>query len=127
MKPICFALVGILLQAQVALAESLAPEDVVRALVHAVHDNDLRGVLVTADLVAIANHPANAQKPQQVIRLLGQLDGREILLTNEGRHGWPESALVMMTTPIRMSFDLILVKATPEIQEDRYVVVAIHP
>lgn len=121
------AFAAIFVLAPVAFAESLQPEDVVRALVRAAHDNDLQGALDTADLAKIAAHPRHAQTPKALIGLLRRIDGRAVRFQLRTRGGWPDSAVVRMTVPVSMDFDLVRVKATIESQEDRYVVVAVHP
>lgn len=122
------ASVGVALAlASVATAESLHPEEVVRSLVRAAHDNNLQGVVDTADLVKIATHRRHSRTPKDLIQFLKGIDQGKIRFQKQARTGWPESTVVRMVAPVSMDFDLMLVKAATEKQEDRYVVVAVHP
>jgi hypothetical protein len=127
MKAIVASVVLILALTSAAPAESLHPEEVVRALVRAAHDNDLQGVVDTADLVKIAAHPRHARTPRDLIQFLKGIDQAEIRFQEQARSGWPESTVVRMAAPVSIDFDLALVKATTDTQEDHYVVVAVHP
>lgn len=127
MKALIVSFAAVLLMASVALAESLEPEEVVRALVRAAHNNNLQGVLDTADLVKIAAFPRHGRSPKELVGFLKGIDPKKITFQVQTRRGWPESTLVRMTAPVMMDFELRLVRASIEKQEDHYVVVAVHP
>ncbi len=127
MKKLWLSAAVLLLLAAVGRAESLGPEDVVRALVRGAHDNNLRWVVDTADLVKIANHPRHGRSPENLVEFLKGIAQNKITFQAIKREVWPKSTVVRMTAPVSMDFDLELVKATEKRQEDRYVVVAVHP
>jgi len=127
MKAIMASVVAVLALTSIAPAESLRPEELVRALVRAAHDNNLQGVLDTADLVKIAAHPRHAHTPKALIQFLRGIEQGKIRFQEQAKTGWPDSTVVRMVAPVSMDFDLMLVKATIEKQEDHYFVVAVHP
>jgi hypothetical protein len=117
----------LVLLASASSAESLGPEDVVRTLVRGAHENNLEWVVDNADLVKIASHPRHGRSPESLVEFLKGIAQDKITFQAIKREGWPKSTIVRMTAPISMDFDLELVKATEKKQEDRYVVVSVHP
>ena len=127
MKRLWLSAVVLVLLASVGRTESHGPEDVVRALVRGAHENNLQWVLDTADLVKIASQPRHGRSPENLVEFLKGIAQDKIIFQAIKREGWPKSTGVRMTAPVSMDFDLELVKATEKRQEDRYVVVAVHP
>ncbi len=108
-------------------AESLRPEEVVKALIIAARQNDLQGVFDTADLVKIAQHKRHGMSPKDLVKFLKGIDPKKLKFQDIKHKGSPKTTIVRITAPISMDFDLELVKATKEKQEDHYRVVAVHP
>ena len=107
MKALTISLVTVLVvMASVAFAESLQPDEVVRTLVRAAHDNNLQGVLDTADMVKIAAHPRHGRSPKALVAFLKGIDQKKITFQKQTHRGWPESALVRMTAPVSMDFEI---------------------
>ena len=116
-----------MLTATLVRAESLTPEEVVRLLIRAAHDNNLQTVLDTANLVIIAEAPRHGRSPKNLIEFLRGIKLEDIQFQEIQRDGWPDRTGVRMTAPLNIDFDLELVKATYDKQEDYYMVVGIHP
>ncbi len=127
MKKFAVVIPLVLLVSSFASAESLRPEEVVKALVIAIRQNDLKGVLDTADLVKIAQQKRHGRSPKDLVKFLKKIDPKKLKFQDIKRKGWSKTAIVRITAPISMDFDLELVKATKEKQEDHYRVVAAHP
>lgn len=125
MKILSIFFIGLGLFPAVAFAESLEPEEVVRTLVRAVHENDLAQFVATADLSRIENHRRHGRSPSVLLTLLRDIKVEQIKFQKVDRKGWHKSAAVRMT--VSMNFDLELTKANNEEQEDRYRVVAVYP
>lgn len=127
MKKFAVVIPFLLLASSFAGAESLRPEEVVKALVIAARQNDLKGVLDTADLVKIAQQKRHGRSPKDLVKFLKKINPKKLKFQDIRRKGWPKTAIVRITAPISMDFDLELVKATKEKQEDHYRIVAVHP
>jgi hypothetical protein len=127
MKKFAVVIPFLLLVSSFAGAESLRPEEVVKTLVIAARQNDLKGVLNTADLVKIAQQKRHGRSPKDLVKFLNKIDPKKLKFQDIRRKGWPKTSIVRITAPISMDFDLELVKATKEKQEDHYRVVAVHP
>ncbi len=127
MKKFAVVIPFLLLVSSFAGAESLRPEEVVKALVIAARQNDLKGVLDTADLVKIAQQKRHGRSPKDLVKFLTEIDPKKLKFQDIKRKDSSKTAIVRITAPISMDFDLELVKATKEKQEDHYRVVAVHP
>jgi hypothetical protein len=127
MKKMWIPMVVLVLTASVGKTETLRPEDVVRMLVRGAQENNLNWIIDSADLIKIASHPRHGRSPENFVEFLKGIDQEKITFQAIKREDWPKSAIVRMTAPISIDFDLELVKASEKIQEDRYVVVAVHP
>ena len=127
MKKFAVVIPLVLLVSSFAGAESLRPEEVVKALVIASRQNNLQGVLDTADLVKIAQQKRHGRSPKDLVKFLKEIDPKKLKFQDIKRKGWPNTAIVRITAPISMDFDLELVKANKKKQEDHYRVVAVHP
>ncbi len=127
MKTLLIFVATFSLLSSVVFAESIEPEEVVRTLIKATHGNNLQHVLETADLVKIATQPRHGRSPENLVKFLKGIEVEKIKFQKIKRKGWPESTIVRMIAPLSVDFDLKLVKATKEKQEDHYRVVAVHP
>jgi hypothetical protein len=111
----------------VEASNPLGPESVVRGLVKAVNENDLRRVVELADLPRIATRPRHAQLPEDLVETLGAIDPDAIRFQEMSRTGRPRSAVVRMTAPLSLDFDLELRPSAGQSPEAHYRVVGIHP
>lgn len=127
MKTLAIFLVGLSFFPAVSLAESLEPEEVVRILVAAAHENDLGRFVATTDLSRIENQHRHGHSPDALLALLKNIKVDQIKFQKFDRKGWPKTTTVRMTAPISMDFDLELTRTTYGKQEDHYRVVAVHP
>ena len=78
MKKFAVAISLVLLMTSFAAAESLRPEEVVKALVIAAHESNLQGVLDTADLVKIAQHKRHGRSPSNLVKFLKEIDAKKL-------------------------------------------------
>ena len=127
MKAVAILFATFVMLGSISSAESLEPEEVVRALVRAAHGNNLQHFLDTTDLVKVATHPRHSRSPVELLQFLKGVDQGKITFQKQTRSGWPDSVVVRMTAPLAIDFELVLIKATIKNQEDHYVVVAAHP
>ena len=112
-----------------ALGEAVSPELVVRGLIEAAHSNNLESFISNADLVKIDSVPRHGHSPELLLKMLRNIDLTKIVFENIARTGRPEKVIVRMTKPLSLDFDLELVAPRQRIgkEEDRYVVVSVHP
>jgi hypothetical protein len=112
-----------------ALGEAVSPELVVNGLIEAAHSNNLENFISNADLAKIASAPRHGHTPESLLKMLRNIDLKKIVFENIARTGRPEKVTVRMTKPLSLDFDLELVAPRQRIgkEEDRYVVVSVHP
>ena len=118
----------LLLSATDVLPEALSPPETVRALILAARSNDLDGVLLTADMIRIAQGH-HGRPPADTIAFLRRIDPNQLSFVG-GRTSWspaPKEVKVSLRSPLMVDFDLEILRANELHQEDRYVVVSIHP
>jgi len=127
MKKLLIVFVTVFLALPAVFAESQEPEEVVRSLVTAAQENNLQKVLETANLIKIASLPRHSRSPESLIQLLKGIDLKKIKFQKIKRKGWSKSTLVRMISPLSIDFDLELIKATKDKQEDHYKVIGVHP
>ena len=78
MKKIAAVIPIVLFLLSFVVAESLQPEEVVVVLINAAHNNNLQGVLDTADIVKIAQHKRHAHTPEMLVEFLKKIDPKKI-------------------------------------------------
>lgn len=120
------ALAG-LLWTSTLMAAPLMPQETVRALISSAQKNDLKGVLDTADLVKIASQPRHARTPRDLVAFLETIDLAKLEFHQIKTGPPPERITVRVIAPISYDFDVVLCRATPERQEDHYMIVSVHP
>ena len=127
MKILLTCFIAVFLALPAVFAESLEPEEVVRSLIRAAQENNLKTVLDTADLIKIASFPRHSRTPEDLIEFLKGINLKKIQFKKMKRKGWPMSTRVRMIAPLSIDFDLELIMGTIEKQEDHYKVIAVHP
>ncbi len=127
MKKILIVFVTVFLASSAVFAESQEPEEVVRSLVAAAQENNLQKVLETANLIKIASLPRHSRSPEDLITFLKGIDLKKIKFQKIKRKEWSKSTLVRIISPLSIDFDLELIKATKDKQEDHYKVIGVHP
>ena len=113
-----------------ASAEALNPSEVVENLVKAIKSNALKQTVRLIDFPAVAAFPRHGRKQAEVLKLLGKVEFKESKLEHSYDYqnfSWPKKAVVRLRGKINIDFELRLVTATFEDQEDRYIVVGIQP
>ena len=110
-----------------ASAESLSPEEVVLNLIKAAQSGNLQKVSEYADLGRIASAPRHGRSKEDLMKFLKGIDLKKIKFQKIKRKAFPKATLVRMMAPLCMDFDLELIEATVEKQEDYYIVVTVHP
>ena len=95
--------------------------------VKSIQQNDLQGVLYTADLITIGTRSRHAMIPKKLVKLFEGVDLRKIRFQKISLIPWQENVTIRIIEPISLDFDLELQKSTLEKQEDHYRIVAIHP
>jgi len=124
------ALLLSLLLCVAARAESLYPKELVATLIRSVQANELNQTIECVDFVAVSQHARHPLAPKEVVRSLRKISLPESTLEDPhdySNFSWPETVTVRLTGAVSLDFDLRLVRATVENQEDHYVVTAIHP
>ena len=119
MKILLTCFIAVFLALPMVFAESQEPEEVVRSLIKAAQENNLKIVLDTADLIKIATFPRHSRTPEDLIKFLKGINLKKIQFKKMKRKGWPDSTGVRMMAPLSIDFDLVLIKATKEKQEDQ--------
>ncbi|MEX2381985.1 MAG: hypothetical protein WD490_06350 [Opitutales bacterium] len=127
MKPIIAATIFACLWVTSIMAETLTPQETVRALISSAQKNNLNGVLDTADLVKIATHPRHGQDPRALIAFLRTINPAKLEFEQIKTGPRPQELTVRIVAPISYEFEVVLRNATQERQEDHHVIVAVHP
>ena len=107
-------------------AESLAPHEVVFQLIRSAKENNLQGVLFTADLVKVATSPKHSLSLSEFIALLKNIDLSQVIIEPVNQKNWASKVTVKVSGRIRYYFDLELQRATIKNQEDHYVVTCVR-
>jgi hypothetical protein len=130
MKHLIIQLLVATLVITTASAEALYPSEVVENLVKAIKSNDLKQTITLIDFPAVAAFPRHGRKPEDVIEFLSKIDLKESEIQHAYNYqdfSWPKVAVVRLRGKINMDFELRLIAATPENQEDHYILVGMHP
>ncbi len=127
MKRILTAIAIVLIISGISCAETITPQETVRLLIQSAQQNNLQNFLSVADLLKIATHPRHAKDPKSLITFLRTIDIKKLEFQQIKIGPLPTETTVRIIAPISYDFDVILIKATKDNQEDHYVVIGIHP
>ena len=103
-------------------APSPSPEAVVRTAIVAAQKDQLSLFVQCVDLSAIANRPRHSMSPAEVVRLLKNIPEKKIKFSAISLRS--ETALVRMTQPLALDFELT---ETKHENGSSFVISAIHP
>ncbi len=110
-----------------ALAESLHPNEVVKLFINALRQDDLEKISETANLQKIASHPRHSMTLEQLKEFFEDVELSRVKFQEIKHESWSENIIARIVEPISYDFDLELQKATLEKQESYYMITSVHP